>query len=843
MSELTRVPSKARRSLSLFVSVGVALATLAAPAAPAAPARAADPFEPTFGGMILDGLSRGLEAAIAYGRAKARFNDEIAAARRKYWSAWPDGAGVEEAGAEYRKLLAGKDIVNILPSLVCGPTQGLGWARGLDVLSSPEWTESGVVRLDGGVRERAEPALRAMAEAIRASAGLTPDPPSPAPLEELLILPSPAASRAIAANREAVEAYLVARNRAEMLAGLKYVPFADDRDYLAHRLMLEDAFATVDEARSYLARMEEVLGPGPVDETAAAIRGLPVNSEGALTGAGRLDSCSPDDREAKTFRARTLLDLYPGTSSARSYALTMIRLERHLDWRGALEVYDEYWVAPFGEAAVLAAAERVRSAPKQAASGGGWLTEEIRHTRRPPEAMRRLMPHDPYRDYPLASLDAPDPEKYLYAVLRHFGDVEYWSEVPAAYEELVRRWGATRLMEAVDRLRAARKNGDGSLAAPAELGVSSSNPAKALAEILEQGKTSARSYFADLFSTPYCDGAREYDALAACFGKPHLDRVIDRVREAERGHVDLKTLEGAVSGFDQPAPALLDVLWSTASPEAYHHYAVWRWKVHAYADRSSRLDREECDARVRETVAEQRESFGRENLAAAARGIASAPKRPFTLADYYARKAPRLVAPRAVNPDLLRSADEVETLVDFNYVFRLAGILRNPDSRPTTAFRAGEEFEFRFRGAWHRAKILRVQPGVGGPRYLVQVDLPGQAPFWAMELGLKQNSRPLSDSAGRGEGDEETPEKSDPKRPGGSEEKEKEDEKPAPEEPAFPVGSRVRLHVNNRTYDGTVLDHRVRNGVESYLVEYEFRRGRKSKSWFEAKYVRPPETR
>lgn len=801
----------------VFLSRSLVIMTIVGFAAPTPVRGQSDPFEPSFSGEIMNGLKQGMDAVAGYGANKAQFNLEIAAARKRYWSAYPDGPGVKEAREKYMELLAVKDTLNILPSLVAGPTYGLKWAKGWDVLSSPgvyasPEDEDEVVRFDGGVSPFAEPALKAMARAIRETAGLTPDPPSPAPLNELMLIPSPTAAKAIAANEDAIKAYIVARNRAEMLKGLDYINFANDRDYLSQRLTLEGAFESADAARQYFNEIDEALGPGHVDEVARSIRRLPKNLYGQLTAVDELGPYSPESYDDGVVWTKALLDIHLGHGDARSYALTMIHLERGVGWREALQIYSKYWVEPFGEKAALAAAEQVRTAPKRPSPGYGYLAEELRYTHRPPEAMRRLMPYDPYRDYPLASLSDDDPKQYLYAVLRNFGDVQYWNEVPAAYEALERRWSGTRLSEALAKLMAARKNKDGTLAAPKELAVSSINPAKALEELLQQEASTPRGYFADLFSTRSDDGAREYEALASCFGTKLLDEVITKVRTAQEQDIDLAQLDGAVSGFKEPAQAILDILWATSVPEQYHHYLVWRHLFPRYASAALKgLDLETADARTQEEIAHELEIYGRDNLYAAAAKIAVAPKQPFTLFDYYSRAAAKLVDPKAVDPGLIQSSGEVDQFVDWFYVGRLAGIIKRSANAPATAFKVGDAFEIEFRGAWRQAKVLRVSPlAGGGANYMIQVDYPGQAPFSRLESWLKRNSRPVqipSSSSAAGPNDALVTKEPAPQSTNG-------EAKTAGDE--FPVGSVLQLNYGREICQGIVVDF---NPSAGWLVE------------------------
>lgn len=527
------------------------------------PVAAADSGEiaAAIGEEIGKGLAKGIAHLQQWAKDKAKANAEIAEARKVYWSAYPDGTNVVAKKRRYMSLLEQKDFFYVNQCLVSGPTSGLGLMWAINTMAGGE--------LDGGVRALALPELKEMASKIRESAGLKGDPGTNPPPNQLLLIPSPRATQAIKANAAAIDAYIQARDRAEMLTGLDYIQFGSNREYLATRLFLMAKLNSVEDAGKHLAEFDRVLGAARVDAAATVIRKKPKDSEGRVWGVRQLtkpreivqqqirmaldtlsfasdreylaarmfiegDFESPDAASrhlqemegvlgagpvnaiAATIRkwpksgggflretdklgpyllksvdgtsyfmfAKRLLELHVGSADARSYALRVIREDRRVSWTEAAQIFQKYWIEPFGEKAVLAAAEQVRQAPKKPSGNGGELTPEINGNRSTADAMRSLMPSDPYRDWPLGSLTDKDPKRYLYAVLHIYGGVEPWNKVPDASWELEAKWGGRRLYDAVAKLMSARKNDDGKLAAPAELSVASDDPWEALKQLL-----------------------------------------------------------------------------------------------------------------------------------------------------------------------------------------------------------------------------------------------------------------------------------------------------------------------------------------------------------------------
>lgn len=503
------------------------------------------------------------------------FNQQMEAARTAFWDAYASGEDTTEAEAEYAKLLATKDIILMVMAFA---DEASRVARKQLV---PDRQEAGdtladlarravMLETDGGIRPDAVSEFRAWYEAIdrrRTKA--------PAVVDAITAVPTAADAMAesIKAGDPEVAAYVAARNRAEKKAALHKLPFASDREYLLELLRL--TWGPDKDVAAWHAQREALAGKDMMQDLAALLRSAPKDRNGNLSTPAFVD----DQGKALILTLEERIDRFIGNGSAQLYAIWQIRLNMEVDWATARELYQTYWVGQFGEAVVLEAAEKVRSARKRVGPLRELLVDKIADDSGPQYALIKLMPHNPYRDWPLGSLESTEPEKFLLALVKeNDSGVQYWSDVPGRLAEMKAEWGEENLLRQAQQLIAATKDSQGNLTSPAELGIAASKPWDAFHELLKK----AQAHEPDLFfgrllqaegwtwgpDFHMSSAGREYQRLADAFGRTRVDEVIKQVREAEAAGKDLATLPDAVSGFKTPVAVIYDILWATAPPEA-----------------------------------------------------------------------------------------------------------------------------------------------------------------------------------------------------------------------------------------------------------------------------------
>lgn len=431
------------------------------------------------------------------------FNRKITEARDDYWQAYGGGHIPEDIENKFATLLAEKDVSMMLMVLSDEATSDV---IGQFQVGDPK-TEELVHRLwtrmsesvDGGVRPGARDAFIEWKTVVKrrmdADPGLNPF--------TISVIAMKALGASLEARDPQVRAYVEARNRAEMKAVLDELPFDSDRDYLLTRLYLDAN--DPEHVAQWHEQLEQLVGTQVMGEIAGATRKLPKDGNGNIDGPDFVDVNGKELRLSAKGRIERLV----GNSSPELYMLWQIRLSREVSWPEAQQIYQAYWIEPFGEQKVLEAAERVRNAEKTVSPlRREVLLDPIAGTSSPERALAKLMPYPPYRDLPSDSPDSIDSQQ------AGNGNVAYFDSLAEA------AWQLTPEM--------------------------------------------IREYEHD-FAT------EEYENLVHAFGKEKVATVIARVRAAVEENSDLATLEGTVSGSREPLVAIYEILWSS-SPEAYLEY-------------------------------------------------------------------------------------------------------------------------------------------------------------------------------------------------------------------------------------------------------------------------------
>lgn len=715
------------------------------------------------------------------------FNQKINKARAEYWKQVATGQKDDDVTRRFADLLAEKDIMLMVMSFFDeAARKGLEAYDGTRDVMHTRLDHTDVLdgmwsltlrAFDHGIRPLAtHKFIRWRQAVLRRRDQHQPETNALAKLLMDVPTAQAALSASIMAKDPEFEAYLKARGRAEMLAALDELSFPTAGAYLLKRLELEIGDRPA--ALQWYQDLEAMVGARRMEQLARQLREAEKDHDGYVAKPVLVDA--EHDRELWLTTTQHI-ERAAALGDAKLYALWLIHRQQEVNWTEAQQIYQDWWVKPFGEQRVLEAAEKVRSAPKTVSPRRTEvLVQDIAGRRDPEYALAYLMPYFPYRDKPLGSLTSTDPQQYLYALVKHGQGIEHWIDVYEKYEAFAERWGEQTLTDAAQKLIEAKKDARGRLAAPAEVGVQSADPWEALEQLLARALENPEGYFFSLTSAEWRWGGtdnnqynrrraeKEYEHLVHSFGQQAVAQVIARVRAAAGQPGGLAKLKGNISGSDKPLPVIYETLWSTASPEVYLGYL-------------SRLGSFE------QIYFKQ---YGREATLAAVAKLVRAPKQLDSLDQVHENRGNVLLADRASVG--LWETKPTQQGGERSVVGCLSDLLtQGPE--PALAWSEAKYIHsdlFRQDG-----EILRCFEGDQGPQYLVNQN--GRV-FWMAHENLidkwrpvRKLSAPLSQSS-----------------------------KFVPNSP-WPDGAKVRVNVDNTWHDGQIVFYEGRGLKPVWAVKYD----------------------
>lgn len=721
-----------------------------------------DPFAPpSLADTTAEGIANAIAATQQWAGAKAEFNQNIAQARAAMWRLYPDGDGFDEARRRFTRLLDEKDYFYIAPCIAIGWSQGIGKMEAANHLA-------GGTQLDDGIPAEAKLHMELLVRKVRESAG--------APGDQLLLVPSPAVTAAFNANRDAYLNYLRVRDRIEFKKVFDSLAHDSDRDYLIAALAMHDEIRTVADARLIVDLATAAVGQELVNRTAGHVRRWKKDEWGDVDFGDRPGSVS--------FERSTLS--YLESMDPSVWLIRQLRSDYDLTWERAAQIYEQYWVQPFGKAVCT---EVARKSLEE--------TRQFENPRKMVEHARQLMPQDPLRDMPLGSLASTEPGPYLLALIHASGEVENWSQARAAYEQTLSRHGEQATLDIAARVRNADRRDDGQLSDPAALGVDTADPYLAVRSLLVQAGEQPDRYLMNLLIDSGATKehvSSEYDYLVWRYGQEHVDGVAAKVRDARADPTALKAIDGAVSGFVNPAMVFYDVLWSTADPLRFAFSMEQGRLAYSMSLYGKRPPAGPISAAFK--------TYGKDKLVAAATKVAKAPRVSFKVTDVVHNRSFSGVLP--ADPSALGvpasdhpPRDAMGCIAALVRVEDRNDAAANQNQRPT--FEVGQKFQIRWGRDWVDAQVLRT-----GPTYLIQLKTPNNPEHkqWATPEWIQANMR--TDGAG---GASNRPELSGGKSTGSAE-----PPAPAGEDDKFPVGTAVRLKLRDKVVDAKVVQSLPGNG-------------------------------
>jgi hypothetical protein len=388
------------------------------------------------------------------GAAKEDFTAQIAAARAKFWATYPNKPGFQQAAANFAALLNDKDLyyLNTFVSV-----ERLNRPASLDAISPENAMDivSGGVKVDGGIRDQARPAMQAWSRSFKehldAAGGLF----SPNVVQNVVT----AMQQSEAQHRR----YLVARDWAEFDAAGRIPVGFDVPDKYASLLYARFGSMTIEEAEQNVRTLRRLYGDALVLRAAGEVLHAPKTARGNLVdhapdvpalrdqyGARVPDLSVPQPPQVIGIYSNQLdaFELIAARTDDRKYALKLLAdakpyrpaQSRYIGkWDFAERAYGHF-VDAYGESAVMQAARAVRTATKQLYDGAVMHPDAI--------GARR---HDPYRAFQdvLAGKDQAGAVRLILAFDPGYNSRQ---ELNGAYAKLVAQYTEAKIFAAMQKL-------------------------------------------------------------------------------------------------------------------------------------------------------------------------------------------------------------------------------------------------------------------------------------------------------------------------------------------------------------------------------------------------------
>jgi len=336
-------------------------------------------------------LHKAWKAAVDFRGQEADLSRSIAAARARFWKAFPNGPGFEAAQAAFLGELTQKDLFYLMFSLIQGVHgDAQKYLNAIEVTADPLLLDPATPRdinqfpsnVDGGIRRFAFPLYVQWVKALRRSEGRDKDGAWAQP--QIM-------AEAVVDKSHWRRAYEDSRNWAEFLAsGLDISKYVTPQVYMVNQMESDVAFVLARSKPDDLpdpkaASLDlynffvKTFGEKQVVAAATAVLHSPKNSVGGL--AKRADVVIGAYQPAPSPNPY-LLFLTQATNTPRNYAIALcmdqnaLLLSGHAtetlnskeEWAKAASVYGQL-VTRFGEPAVLSAAARLKDVPKDDRGG------------------------------------------------------------------------------------------------------------------------------------------------------------------------------------------------------------------------------------------------------------------------------------------------------------------------------------------------------------------------------------------------------------------------------------------------------------------------------------------
>jgi hypothetical protein len=357
---------------------------------------------------IADQLSKAFDAARDFNNKVAQLNTTIAAARRRYWAAFPNGPDLNAAEKEFMNALWTKDMYYMLFAIQQGMTgDGPKMANAIAAMGGDTSVQSinkFPTNVDGGIRPYAFPLFANWVTALRRSEGREKDGTFASPT--LL-------ATAVQDKSNWRKAYENARNWAEFTSsGLDTSKYVTTQVYMVNQMEADVALVL---ARAKTSDMPDataatrdlynlfvkIFGEKEVAAAAQGVLRAPKNSVGGLTPRAEVEIGTYGGSSPNPF----FLFLSLATATPRNYAIALMMNPYGLlagqaaatfntadEWNKAFTAYTQL-TAKFGEPTVLAAAGRLKNVAKDDRGGPRgdpgskgalfWFTELLKDPKTP----------------------------------------------------------------------------------------------------------------------------------------------------------------------------------------------------------------------------------------------------------------------------------------------------------------------------------------------------------------------------------------------------------------------------------------------------------------------------
>ena len=399
---------------------------------------------------------------------RAEFEQRMADARARFWATYPDKPGAEKAQAEFANYLREKDLGILRDYLAASAiTDETGRRSSTDAMKALTTLSVGHP-LDGGIRQSAMPEFEAWANAVRAKVfeGHTSKNTDDEFMRGFLSAGvTPSFFKALDSTDKLYKAYLIPRDWWEFDNAKRLPAGFDSPDAYGTLLYYRWEKVPIPQAGNVYQTFARLVGQDAARAAAKQVRDAPKDAQGLLvvtakppmkTGPGGsqvpdYDVPMPDAVIGTWASPVTAMEILATRGNARTYLLFLLReqnengtrIDRATQWTFAETAYNRLKLA-FGEAAVLDAAERVRTAKKRMTSNTVMNQEAIGATRNAPtEAFEDI-------------LARKDPAGYVKIALLFSGNIDSAAALDGAYRKFMADHGENNVLAAAKRLAAGK---------------------------------------------------------------------------------------------------------------------------------------------------------------------------------------------------------------------------------------------------------------------------------------------------------------------------------------------------------------------------------------------------
>ncbi len=400
-------------------------------------------------------------------RLRLQVSEKIGQARARFWATYPDKPGAEDARLDFAHWLWTKDIIYLRQNLQSpvfkdetGRASSTGSMKALETMFS--------VPIDDGIPQAATPEFEAWVNAVRKKVfeGHTSNSTDDAFMQGFLSAwMGPSFWKAVASADKQYQAYLMARDWWEFDHVHRVPAGYDSPDAYGALLYSRWHKLPMAQAVTSYQTFARLVGPDAARAAAKAVHDAPKDAQGLLVVTAKppvkigpggsqvpdYDVPMPDAVIGTWASPVTAMEILATRGNARTYLLFLLReqneagtrVDRATQWTFAETAYNRLKLA-FGEAAILDAAERVRTAKKRMTSNTIMDQHALGATRNAPtEALQDI-------------LARKDPAGYVKCALIFSGRLESPAAVDSAYRQFLADHGEADVLAAAKRLAAAK---------------------------------------------------------------------------------------------------------------------------------------------------------------------------------------------------------------------------------------------------------------------------------------------------------------------------------------------------------------------------------------------------